>query len=98
MVKMLDALLLMVMVMVFANDVARGVADGDSVAYDDVDGDGGGDGDGDGDGDGRTHLLLICCKFIVILGECIVPWRAITSQIFLCVASQITSFLVSSLH
>ena len=35
----------MVMVMVFANDVAGGVADGDSGAYDDVDGDGGGDGD-----------------------------------------------------
>ena len=83
----------MVMVMVFANDVAGGVADGDSGAYDDVDGDGGGDGD-----DSRTHLLLICCRFIVILGECIVPWRAITPQIFSCVASQITFFLVSSLH
>ena len=80
----------MVMVMVFANDVADGFAD------DDVGGDG--DGDGDGDGGGRTHLLLICCRFIVILGECIVPWRAITPQIFSCAASQITSFLVSSLH
>ena len=74
----------MVMVMVFANDVADGFAD-DGVG-------------GDGDGGGRTHLLLICCRFIVILGECIVPWRAITPQIFSCAASQITSFLVSSLH
>ena len=82
-------------VVVGVDDDDYGYANGDDNGHDGLDGDNGHDGlDGLDDKDyveECCHLLLICCRFIVILGECIVPCSAIAHFCPLYISSYVLS-------